>query len=65
LIEDQQESLEQVLQMVMQRTITSVNEKEVPIVADTICVHGDGAHAIQFAREIKAVLLINGVEVKS
>jgi 5-oxoprolinase (ATP-hydrolysing) subunit A len=65
LIEDQQQSLEQVLQMVMQRTVTSVNEKEVPIVADTICVHGDGAHAIHFAREIKAVLLINGVEVKS
>lgn len=65
LIEDQQQSLEQVLQMVMQRTVTSVNEKEVPIVADTVCVHGDGEHALQFAREIKAVLLINGIEVKS
>jgi 5-oxoprolinase (ATP-hydrolysing) subunit A len=65
LIEDQEQSLEQVLQMVMQRTVTSVNEKEVPIVADTVCVHGDGAHALQFAREIKAVLLMNGVEVKS
>jgi UPF0271 protein len=65
LIEDQQQSLEQVLQMVMQRTVTSVNEKEVPIVADTVCIHGDGEHALQFAREIKAVLLINGIEVKS
>jgi 5-oxoprolinase (ATP-hydrolysing) subunit A len=65
LIEDQEQSLEQVLQMVMQRTVTSVNDKEVPIVADTLCIHSDGAHALQFAREIKAVLLINGVEVKS
>jgi 5-oxoprolinase (ATP-hydrolysing) subunit A len=65
LIEDQQQALEQVLQMVMQRTVTSVNEKEIPIVADTVCIHGDGEHALQFAREIKAVLLINGVEVKS
>jgi UPF0271 protein len=64
LIEDQQQSLEQVLQMVMQRTVTSVNEKEIPIVADTVCIHGDGEHALQFAREIKAVLLINGVEVR-
>jgi 5-oxoprolinase (ATP-hydrolysing) subunit A len=63
LIEDQQQSLEQVLQMVMQRTVTSVNEKEVPIVADTVCVHSDGEHAVQFAREIKAVLLMNGVVV--
>jgi 5-oxoprolinase (ATP-hydrolysing) subunit A len=65
LIEDPHQSLEQVLQMVMQRTVTSVNEKEVPIVADTVCVHSDGAHALEFAREIKAVLLMNGVEVKS
>ena len=65
LIHDTEQSLEQVLQMVMQRTVTSVNEKEVPIVADTICVHSDGEHALQFAREIKAVLLMNGVEVKS
>lgn len=65
LIEDPQQSLEQVLQMVMQRTVTSVNEKEVPIVADTVCVHSDGEHALAFAREIKAVLLINGIEVNS
>ncbi|HEY1200137.1 MAG TPA: 5-oxoprolinase subunit PxpA [Niastella sp.] len=65
LIEDQQQSLDQVLQMVMQRTVTSLNEKEVPIVADTVCVHSDGAHALQFAREIKGVLLMNGIEVKS
>ena len=51
--------------MVMSRSVTSVNEKEVPIVADTICLHSDGEHALQFAREIKAVLLMNGVELKS
>jgi len=65
LIKDQQQSLEQVMQMVMQRSVTSVNEKEVPIVADTLCLHSDGEHALQFAREIKAVLLMNGVDVKS
>jgi len=65
LITDTEQSLDQVLQMVMQRTVTSVNEKEVPIVADTICVHSDGEHALQFAREIKAVLLINGIEIKT
>lgn len=65
LISDHQQSLDQVLQMVMQRSVTSVNEKEVPIVADTLCVHSDGEHALTFAREIKAMLLMNGVEIKS
>ena len=65
LIEDTQQSLQQVLQMVTQRTVTSVSGKEVPIVADTVCVHGDGARAVDVAREIKEELYRNGVEVRS
>jgi 5-oxoprolinase (ATP-hydrolysing) subunit A len=64
MIKDPHESVQQVMQMVMGRSVTSVNEKEVPIVADTLCIHSDGEHALQFAREIKAALLINGIEVK-
>ena len=65
LIEDTQQSLQQVLQMVTQRTVTSVSGKEVPIVADTVCVHGDGARAVDVAREIKEELYRNGIEVRS
>jgi 5-oxoprolinase (ATP-hydrolysing) subunit A len=64
LIEDTQQSLQQVLQMVTRRTVTSVSGKEVPIVADTVCVHGDGEHAVAFAREIKEALIKHGVEVR-
>jgi len=64
LIEDSRQSLQQVLQMITRRTVTSVNGKEVPIWADTVCVHGDSIHAIQFASEIKEALLINGVALK-
>jgi UPF0271 protein len=61
LIEDTQQSLRQVLQMVTRRTVTSVSGREVPIWADTVCVHGDSLHALEFARSIKEALLINGV----
>jgi len=63
LIHDTQQSLQQVLQMVQRRTVTSVNGKEVPLVADTVCLHGDGENAVAFAREIKAALEENGIEV--
>jgi UPF0271 protein len=63
MIVDAQQSLQQVLQMVTPRTVTSVSGKEVPIVADTVCVHGDGEHALEFVKEIRAMLNANDVEI--
>jgi UPF0271 protein len=63
MIEDTQQSLQQVLQMVSRRTVTSVSGKEVPIVADTVCVHGDGVHALEFVKAIREMLHANDVEI--
>jgi len=35
----------------------------VKLVADSICVHGDGAHAVAFARRIREELAGAGVRV--
>jgi 5-oxoprolinase (ATP-hydrolysing) subunit A len=32
---------------------------------ETICIHGDGPHALEFARAIRAALLVNDVDVAS
>lgn len=63
LIIDPHQSLNQVLQMITRRSVISVQGKEVPIVADTVCIHGDNEHAVDFARSINEALLINGVQV--
>jgi UPF0271 protein len=63
LIIDPQQSLNQVLQMVTRRSVISVHGKEVPIVADTVCIHGDSEHAVDFARNIREALLVNGIHV--
>ena len=65
LLHETQQSLQQVLQMVAQRSVTSVNGREVPLVAETVCIHSDGSNAIQFAREIKETLERSGVKVGS
>jgi UPF0271 protein len=65
LIENTPQSLQQVLQMVTRRTVTSVSGKEVPLVAETVCVHGDGERALEFVKEIREMLHANGVEVRS
>ncbi|MBI5858155.1 MAG: LamB/YcsF family protein [Sphingobacteriales bacterium] len=52
LINDTDKAVEQVLQMIEKGTVISVNGISVPIVAETICIHGDGEHAVEFAKAI-------------
>jgi len=44
------------LQMIKEKTVTTVTDKAIPIVADTICIHGDGKNAVEFAAQIHAAL---------
>ena len=56
LIDDAETAAGQVLQIIREGTVKSVSGKIIPIVADTICIHGDGAHAVEFAKCIHKVL---------
>lgn len=53
LIEDVHKVVQQVLQMINDGTVTTVSGKKIPIVAETICIHGDGEHAVEFAKAIR------------
>jgi 5-oxoprolinase (ATP-hydrolysing) subunit A len=44
--------LSQVEEMVARKRVISVNGKPIPVVAETICIHGDGKNAIEFAEAI-------------
>ena len=65
LITDEEASLAQVLGMVKNKTVKSLQGDLVPITADTICVHGDGEHALAFSRRIKDTLIAEGVAVSA
>jgi len=52
MIEHEEQALQQVLQMVTLQQVTSVSGKVVPLTAETICLHGDGPHAVSFARAV-------------
>jgi 5-oxoprolinase (ATP-hydrolysing) subunit A len=52
MIESTEAAVAQVLQMANQGTVTSVHGISIPIEADTICIHGDGVHAVEFAKAI-------------
>lgn len=56
LITDTAKSMQQVLQMIRTSTVTSISGKQVSISADTICIHGDGIHALDFAKALYQTL---------
>jgi UPF0271 protein len=64
LIENDEAAIAQVWQMLESGTVFSTNEKPVMIEPDTICIHGDGAHAIAFAQKIHTSLKEKGILIK-
>jgi len=63
LIEGEEQSLRQVLQMVKSGIVTSTAGKEISIAAETICLHGDGKTAVVFAEAINRKLKAEGVQI--
>jgi UPF0271 protein len=63
LIEDPDVAVAQVLRMVRAGVVRATDGTEVPIRADTLCLHGDGPHAVEFARRIRKELAAAGVRV--
>jgi len=59
LIEDAEAAVMQVVQIIREGTVQTVSGKIIPIVGETICIHGDGKHAVEFAKSIHNVLAEN------
>jgi UPF0271 protein len=38
--------------LISEGTVTAVSGKTIPLKAQTICIHGDGIHAVPFAKAI-------------
>lgn len=57
------QALAQVLRMVTEGTVQTMDGTVVPIKAQTICIHGDGHQALSFAKDIRNLLEAKGVTV--
>lgn len=65
LIHDEAEALAQVLRMIHEGSVRATDGTAVPIRADTVCLHGDGPHAVAFARRLNADLRAAGIALKA
>lgn len=64
LIADEAACVAQVLRLVREGRVRATNGADVAIAADTVCLHGDGAHAVEFARRLRTALAEAGVAVR-
>jgi 5-oxoprolinase (ATP-hydrolysing) subunit A len=56
LIDNSEDVVSQVLEMVQNKRVRTTLGKYIPVEAKTICIHGDGKHAVEFARKIYQAL---------
>ena len=65
LIHDPNKAVEQVLQMIQTQTAAATNGETVTLRAETVCIHGDGANALEFAAAIRKQLDEKGIRICS
>ncbi len=63
LIKNTDQALSQVLQIIQNHSVTTIDSQAVALEAQTICIHGDGENAVEFAKEIHQKLLENNIEI--
>ncbi|HEY9572923.1 MAG TPA: 5-oxoprolinase subunit PxpA [Pusillimonas sp.] len=63
MIEDPDASIRQVLRMIKEGKVASVQGGDVAVSADTLCIHGDQAGAVMFAKAIRKALEAEGITV--
>ncbi|MBA4849570.1 LamB/YcsF family protein [Emticicia sp. BO119] len=65
MIENTDDAVNQIIRMVKEKTVVSTDGNIVTIKADTICLHGDGTHAVEFAKALNRRLRTEGLQVKT
>jgi UPF0271 protein len=65
LIKDENQAIAQVLQMIKEKTVMTACGEIISIRAETVCIHGDGENALEFAKIIREKLNENGIIVSA
>jgi UPF0271 protein len=63
LITDRRAALDQVLRMIEFSEVVASTGETVRVSADTICIHGDGETAVEFARTVRSGLSDRGIQI--
>lgn len=63
MITNEDEAIARVIRMVKEKKVTAITGRDIPIEADSVCVHGDGLKALAFVEKIRAALTAEGIAI--
>ena len=64
-VHDADEAVRRAIRMVREGTVRAIDGKDLSIRVDTICIHGDGPHAAEFAQCLRQAFEAEGIAVRS
>ncbi len=65
LITDESLALAQTLEMVQHGRVRTIDGQWAQVTAQTVCLHGDGDHALAFARRLRKAFAAQGITVQA
>ena len=65
MITDENEAIERVVKVLKTGKVTTYSGNEIELKIDSICVHGDNEHALEFVKIIRERLTKEGIEIAS
>jgi UPF0271 protein len=63
MIEDEEEAIARTVRMIKEGKVRTITGKDIEVVGNSICVHGDGAHALAFSARIRETLIKEGIAI--
>jgi len=64
-VHDADEAVRRAIRMVREGKVRTVDGEELSMRVDTICIHGDGPHAAEFAQRLRAGFEAAGITVRA
>ncbi len=65
VIHDEDLAVSRVIRMIKEKKVTTISGNDITISADSVCIHGDNEHALEFARKMRAAFEKEGIVVSS
>lgn len=63
MITDEELAIKRVIRMIKENKVTAITGRDISIKVDSICVHGDGAKALEFVKKIKSSLQKENIKI--
>lgn len=63
IITDEKEAIKRIIRMIKENKVEAITGRDIPIEVDSICIHGDGIKALEFAKRIKFSLEEENIKI--